>query len=103
MKSSAFKTNSAYKCLVEFNDGNKRSFFSRDMRNSKSNRYHPELGLIRLKRMLVKFGAAVKIGIIYDNRLPFDRNIVTVFKNCNWLLESEQNKLYHKKTEASYV
>lgn len=54
------------KCLVYFVDGNTRTFYSLDWSNRYSQFKNRELGLDRLRKLILGWGGKVKTAIIYD-------------------------------------
>ncbi|WP_299219835.1 hypothetical protein [uncultured Aquimarina sp.] len=62
-------TEALSKCVVYFNDGNSRTFYSFDKKHKKS-KPNKALGIIRLEKMLLQhFKGTWETAIIYENKV----------------------------------
>ena len=83
-----FNQDSRYKTIVYFMDGNSRTFNSRDLNNKGELR--PDMGLARLRKMILNFGASVKIAITYDK--ASNKELERISKQTTLENNENQNK-----------
>jgi len=105
-----FNQDSRYKTIVYFMDGNSRTFNSRDLNNKGELR--PDMGLARLRKMVLNFGASVKMAITYDKmsnkeieRIPklenTDNQCKSKFKAIIYFTDGNKRTFYSYDVDAS--
>lgn len=61
------QTDSLYKMIVWFKDGNIRTMYSMDWRHAYSSKKDPNIGLARLHTLITKYGTLANRAEIYSN------------------------------------